>query len=113
MVSGGGQADVAGGEAAGGGDHGIARGEVLAGATDVAAGGDGFVDLDVGAGGGGVFLEQDGIGALRDDAAGEQANCLAGPDGAVERMAGGGAADDFQRRVQGAVSGAECVAVHG
>ena len=48
------------------------------------------------AGGGGVLLQQDGVRALGDDAAGEQPDRLAGTDSAVERMAGGGAADDLQ-----------------
>ena len=41
----------------------------------------------------GVLLQQDGVGAWRHDAAGEQAHGLAGADAAVERMAGGGGAD--------------------
>ena len=65
MVGGGGQPDVARGQAAAGGNHRIAGGEILAGAADVAAGGHRLVHPHLGAAGGRVLLQQDGIGALR------------------------------------------------
>ena len=49
----------------------------------------------------GVLLQQDGVGALRHDAAGEQAHRLAGADSALERVAGRGAADHVQHARRG------------
>ena len=112
MVGGGGQSDVARGEAAAGRNHGVAGGKVLAGAADVTAGGDCLVHPHLGAGGGRVLLQQDGIGAMRHDAAGEQADDLAGADSALERVAGRGAADDVQFGAECTVGGAQGVAVH-
>ena len=74
--------------------------------------GDGLVDADDVAVARGVLLQQDRVGAGGHHAAGEDAHGLAGADGAVERVAGGGGADHAQRRAESAVRGAQRVAVH-
>ncbi len=73
---------------------------------------DRLVHAHRGAGGGRVLLQQDGIGALRHHAAGEQTDDLAGADSALERVAGRGAADHVQFGAERPVSGAQGVAVH-
>ena len=94
MVGRGGQADVAGAEAPCRRRPGVAGGEnPAAGAADVAAGGGGLAHPDLVAVAVRVLLQQDGVGAVRDQAAGEQPHRLAGADRAGERMAGRGAAD--------------------
>ena len=86
MIGGGSQANVPGGQAASRRHHFIAGGKILAGSADVAAGGHGFVYADRLAVGRRVFLQQDRIGAIRDDAAGEQTDGL---PGANRRKRGG------------------------
>ena len=54
----------------------------------MAVGGYGFVDADFVAVSGGVLLQQDGVSALRNNAAGEDSNGLAWSDGPRKRMAG-------------------------
>ena len=112
MVGRGGEADIACGHPPSGRHHCVAGGKVLAGAADVALGGYGFVDADRVAVARGVLLQQDGVGAWRNHAAGEDAHGLAGADAAVERMAGGRAADHAQGRAERAVGRAQGVAVH-
>ena len=85
VVGRGGEAHVACGDAAAGGHHGVAAGEVLAGAANVAAGLHRFVDPHGVAVTGGVLLQQDGVGTLRDNAAGEQSHGLAGADACRRR----------------------------
>jgi hypothetical protein len=46
----------------------------------------------------GVFLNDDCIGSIRDDAAGEDSCGLSGSDGLIERPSGGDFSDDFEPR---------------
>ena len=62
----------------------------------------------------GVLLDHDGVGAGRDDAAGEDARGLAGAHLALERMAGRDLARDLERhRHARHIGGAHRIAVHG
>ena len=69
----------------------LAGGEVEAAGADPAAGADRLGHPDAAIGGLGILLQQDGIGAGRDEGAGEDAHRLAGADRAREGMAGRGA----------------------
>ena len=72
-----------------------------------------FADGDDAAIGTGIFLQNDGIGALRNDTAGEDAHRLPRVNGAAERMTGRRTADHAQtRRHHGRIGGAQRVTVH-
>ena len=110
VVGGGGKADCAGSQALAGVEEGVAALEVATARADVAAENGAFAKRKRVADAVGVFLDRDGIGAGGDQAAGEEAEGLAGADRAVERVAGWGAPNDGP----GArVGGAHGVAVHG
>ena len=92
-----------------------ALGEVEAGAADMPAGLRRLADADGAVGEGvGVLLDQDRVGAFGHRRAGEDADRLAGRRSVPrEAGAGGGGADDTERRAVARVGGAERVAVHG
>ena len=73
----------------------------------------GFRDGDMIAIDSGVFLDDDGIGAIRDHAAGEDPHRFASADLALERAAGRNLADHLQPRGEvGGIRRAHRIAVH-
>ena len=73
----------------------------------------GFGDGDAAVLDDGVFLDDDGVGAVGDHAAGKDPHRLAGADCSVERPAGRDLADHLEpRRHMGGIGRAHRVAVH-
>ena len=91
----------------------VALAEIDAGGTDMPPRNGGFRDGDVVAIDASVFLDDDGIGAVRDHAAGEDPHRFAGADLALERAAGRDLADHLQPRGEiGGIGRAHRIAVH-
>ena len=113
MVHGGGQRDRAVAEPASGRQQKVTLAEIDAGGADVPPGYRLLGDGDVIAVDGRVFLDDDGVGAVGDHAAGKNPHRFAGADGTPERPAGRDFADHLQSR--GEVGGVGCahrIAVH-
>ena len=98
IVHAGGERQIAVGEAASRGQQHVALAEIDAGGADVPAGHRGFRDGDVIAVDDGVFLDDDGVGAVGDHAAGKDPHRLAGADRPLERAAGRDLADHLEPR---------------
>ena len=91
----------------------VALAEIDAGGADVAPGDRGFGDGDALAVDDRVFLDHDGVGAVGDDAAGEDPRGLAGAQRPVERPAGRDLADHLELRPdRRGVGRAHRIAVH-
>ena len=91
----------------------VALAKIDAGGADVLSGGGGFLEDDMLAVAFGVFLDHDGIGAVRHHAAGENPQSLAGLQRPRERPSRGDLADHMQpRRNRRDIGGAHRIAVH-
>ncbi len=112
VIHGGGERQVAGGNAPPSIEQDLALREVQALLAHILAKLDGGQG-DLVAFGFGVLLRDHGVGAGGQQRAGENARGLAGLEAAVERAAGGGGADQLERRGLGEIGGARRVAVHG
>ena len=114
MVHAGSERKIAYGEPMPGRKERVAQLEIEPLRADVAAACARLLDLDPIAVAPRVFLDHDGVGALRQHAAGENARRLAGADRPRKRPAGGDLADYSQmRRDTRHVVGAHGIAVHG
>ena len=109
------QADIGGVQAPAFAQYQVSDCDVLTGLAHVIALAGAAVDADAAPGGLDVLLDDDGVGALRHDRPGHDANAGAGGDSARERLAGPGRAQNVQlgRAVGGDVRAVHRVAVHG
>ena len=100
-------------EAASAREQHVALAEIDAGGADMPPGNGGFRDGDVVAVDASVFLDDDGVGAVRDHAAGEDPHRFARGHLPLERAAGRDLADHLQpRREIGGIGRAHRIAVH-
>ena len=114
MVHGRRQPDIAPGEHGTGLQQDVALLEIEARRAHEAAHGGCFLHGDGVAVDVGVFLDDDGVGAVRQRRAGKDTHCLAGTDGAVKAAARRRLTDTGQGcRGAGDISGAHGVTVHG
>ena len=113
IVHAGGERQIAVGEAAPAREQHVALAEIDAGGADMPPGNGGFRDGDMIAVDAGVFLDDDGIGAVGDHAAGKDPHRFAAAYLALERAAGGDLADHLQPRGKiGGIRRAHRIAVH-
>ena len=113
IVHAGGKRQITVGEAAAALEQHVALAEIDAGGPDMPPGNGGFRDGDMIAVDAGVFLDDDGIGALGDDAPGENARRLARANRTAERPSRRDLADHLQPRLKiSCVGRAHSIAVH-
>src|SRR6185369_1851783 len=96
IVHAGGERQIAIGEAASAIEQNIALAEIDAGGPDMPPRNGGFRDGDLIAVDAGILLDDDGVGAVRDHAAGEDPHRFASAYLPLERAAGGDLADHLQ-----------------